>query len=279
MNTYSQFIHATSNPTHGAVSLVNDGSDFSIKLNPYLTIPKKATDVRVSLCSAQIRNVHRNILPPDGGSYTLNVTNPAENTGTTFTVEFLAGTYTVSDFNTTITNSLTTQGCTNLPWMEFKENHITSRVDLIINKINTTVVMPAGIHTVLGFEPGTYTSPAGAASVPFTSKGSNIPRFISVSTYHIATDLIDSGYQANNGYSRYLCSFNNSVPRNVTTFYEPMHPIRLTARRLANKSMSDANFFLYDQHGELVDLNGSEWSVFVCITWNMGTGLKTDFVL
>ena len=261
---------ASSSTDLGAINRSADGSCFQIQLSEPIQIPEEATSITVALDEATIWFNTHNISAALGNNHWR-----IEHSTTTFDIIVPDGLYSLSDLSASLDRlMLTAIGLSGL--VTLIADNAQQKTVIRLNQATTQVILTAGdsFRDVLGFTSKLVPSGAPSAGV-FNETGANKANFSPFGTagassnqsWQVHSDLVNRGIKVGNDYTHIIAQVPIDVSPGGEVIYGPEHPALSDAFELAGAVRNSMRFWLTDQSGTLVDTQGEDYSLRVCIRY------------
>ncbi len=260
----------SSSPLNGAQTSP-DGSLFTVNLQPALSVPANAKNVKFRVAEASIWNTVPNVVT--GANDVFRITGPREDNNSnfdTFTVLIPKGLYDLRAINDTIQRSLQDDGARQnddndnpLAIVFFQEDPSTSKVVMYLPYPGTEVDfgVPNSVRDILGFDAYVETRTEEFITAQ------NVAAFNNVNGFLIHCDLVDVGIMLNSRSAQIVAAPSITAKPGSLINYAPFNPPALGAQQLAGQTRSTVTAWLTDERNRRVDTAGENFSFRCSLSW------------
>ena len=257
----------SSDTANGAINKTADGSTFEIEFDQGFRIPREATNVKLTLETAEIWWSIPNITV--GVNDTLYITGPdPSDVSTVFQVTIPKGLYDVSGLNTAIATALEAAGAkiTPSPLITIYGDNSTQKVQLERNyaAIAIDFTQSDTFRDLMGFN-----SQVIASGGPDTIAADNEAAFNQINYFLINTSLVNTGLLINGSSSNTIGRVLITASPGSQITHQPFNPPKSNAQHLAGAIVSKAKFWVTDDLANNVNTDAENWSAELSIKYDM----------
>jgi hypothetical protein len=180
------------------------------------------------------------------------------------------GLYNIDQFNATIVDALANLGTlpTAPPLFEITGNDSTQKVTIVMNYLTTTIdlTIADSPRILMGFN-SQVLGPNITAPQDFIAD--ETANFNTINFLHIHSDLTDNGIPINQDTDQTVAVLGITVEPGTQLVYQPFHIAQVDCNNLINGRRKKATFWITDQSGNQLDMNGEYWTTRMAIIWDM----------
>lgn len=287
--TKQELVYFFSNsPTKGAIVDATDPAKFTVNLKNPLTIPDGASNITIECLSANVWFTSPNISTTYKNNTLWLKYEYAPNPPIEFFLVIPNGLYTVSSLSAEVQRQMsktklvgavpntilfTTDGYFKSEAICFTGNQATQRVIVNLGKdlqMITDTTKVNNIAPTLGFTHNPLLTISGSlADTNHAYEADSTAKFNKINQYLLHGSIVDHGLSYNDQYSFIIAEFQVDKPAGHLITYRPFIPYRVDGSKLKSAPLTSLDWYLTNENGVLVDLNGEEYSFSIVIRYDV----------
>lgn len=254
----------SNDPNLGALSVSQDGSQFSVQLDNPIYIPKAAISCSIDVIGSNIWYVQPNVSDALGNNIFAYIYN-----GDNYSFTIQDGLYSLEALNALLSKEFLRNGFdANL--IVLTGDDATQRCILTFTATNLQVdfTSPNSVRTVLGFNAGIV--PATIQPINYFVFGDVEAKFNNINNFYITSSLCGDGLPINNVSTGIIASIpipNGSAGRLIS--YQPNIPVRIDVPELIGRPISNFTFQLLDDNLKPAPTLGEKYSFILHIHYQV----------
>lgn len=253
----------SSSPLLGATNISPDGSQFTATLQEDFRLPANAGNVTVEVNSASIWYNTFN-LTEKNNQFQFQRVFPA----IVQTIFIPPGLYSFDALNNELLAQLTAGGISNYRLVANQpKQRVYESFTPFPNGIVQTFWPEGTFYDLLGFNVNRNT--VYPNSGPQAYIGDRTARFNQVDYYLIHSSLVSRGIRTNGTFLQTIAQVPITQPPGSELYYNPMNPVKTSARELEGAVVSQVTCLLTDSNNNPVNTQGEAFTVGVVIRWEI----------
>lgn len=241
------------------------GSSVTVNYSPPLKLPKEAKNVTLTVLRATVWWTIPNITEDVKVSITFGAkTSPTlPQIDTVWTIP--KGLYTVDNLDELLQRHCLTNGRSKE--ISMYGDGATNKVLIVITSLGSSITIPAGLATHLGFPTDTkITNTTGQLEGTIAP---SIANFDTLQFLNINSNLVDVGVMSDQGrYHGTIAQINLDADPGYQILYQPTHPLEISTSVFQSvQGVSSGRFELVDQSMRPVDTNHQPWTLLLRIRY------------
>lgn len=225
-------------------------------------LPANAGNVTVEVNTATVWYNTYNITSKNNEFQCLRVGGPA------YVLLIPPGLYSFDALNTELQSQLNVIGIQNYRLVANQPNQrVYESFTVQPNGLIQTFWGPGTFYELLGFDLGRATIYPNVAPAAYI--GDRTARFNTVDYYLIHSSLVSRGIRTNGTFLQTIAQVPITQPPGSELYYNPMNPVKTSARELEGAVVSQVTCLLTDSNNNPVNTQGEAFTVGVVIRWEI----------
>ena len=259
----------TSDPTQGALNVVEGGGEFSVRLLSPIDIPDDARNVKLQASQVLLWNNFVNIRT--GINDKIQIYGPdKDDVDTMFDITIQQGSYDLSTLSNDILAELSVKGAKvePTPLLSFQADVATGKVEITFNYSSVYIEMRGWntFHQVLGLTKDVYRIPEGA-SLPYSFLAPNLANFASLQYILVHSDIVAEGLPINGIYNQSICQLLPNAPSGSLIVFSPTKPLKIDCNNLIGSKLEEFSIWITDEKNQILSTSGETFSVLLKLSY------------
>lgn len=253
----------SSSPLLGATNISPDGSQFTAVLQEDFRLPVNAGNVTIEVNTATIWYNTFNITEKNNQFQFRRSGGPG-----ILTILIPPGLYSFDVLNNQIQTQLNVIGVTNYRLVASQPNQrVYESFTVQANGIVETFWPEGTFYELVGFNLNRTTVFPNTVAAAYI--GDRTARFNTTDYYLLHSSLVSRGIRTNGTFLQTIAQVPINQPPGSELYYNPMNPVKTSARELEGAVVSQVTCLLTDSQNQPVNTQGEAYTVGVVIRWEI----------
>lgn len=259
----------TSDPSQGALNVLEGGGEFSVRLLSPIDIPDDARNVKLQASQVLVWNNFVNI--KTGINDKIQIYGPdKDDVDTMFDITIQQGSYDLSTISNDILAELSVKGAKvePTPLLSFQADIATGKVEITFNYSSVYIEMRGWntFHQILGLAKDIYRVPEGV-SVPYLFLAPNLANFASLQYILVHSDITTEGLPINGIFNATICQLLPDAPSGSLIVFSPTKPLKIDCNNLIGTKLEEFSIWITDEKNQILSTSGETFSVLLKLSY------------